>query len=92
MQNKSGQAQSEPAREEVRSSLEVEAFGRVPAMEFRQLHMGQVVFRYVVEDAAAHLGFDARWREMSETERRQTLRMGGRVAEWLKSLQTEGDL
>ncbi len=68
------------------SALRVESLGKVPAMEFRQLATGQIVFRYAVDDTSAHLGFDGVWREMSEYDRRQTLLMGGRVAEWLKSL------
>ncbi len=77
-------------REEANSSLRVEAFGRVPPMEFRQLTTGQILFRYVIGDATAHLGFDNVWREMSGYDRRQTILMGGRVAEWLQSLSGGG--
>lgn len=66
--------------------LKVEPIGKVPAMEFRQSTSGQILFRYVIDDASAHLGFDGLWREMSAWDQRQTLLMGGRVAEWLKSL------
>lgn len=71
--------------------LKVEPIGKVPAMEFRQSTSGQILFRYVIDDASAHLGFDEVWREMSPWDQRQTLLMGGRVAEWLKSLPAEGN-
>ncbi len=50
------------------------------------------MFRYAVKDENEYPGFDGLWREMSESEQRETLRMGGRVAEWLKSLIVEGRL
>ncbi len=71
-------------------ALRVEAFGRVPAMEFRQLTTGQILFRYAIDEATAHVGFDDVWREMSAYDRRQTLLMGGQVAEWLQSLSAGG--
>ncbi len=71
-------------------TLRVESFGKVPAMEFRQLTSGQIFFRYAIDDASAHLGFDEVWRQMSAWDQRQTLLMGGGVAEWLKSLPAGG--
>lgn len=68
-------------------ALRVESLGKVPAMEFRRLATGEILFRYAIDDSSsAHLGFDEVWREMSAYDRRQTLLMGGRVAEWLQSL------
>ncbi len=72
------------------SALRVESLGKVPAMEFRQSISGQILFRYVIDDASAHLGFDEVWRQMSAWDQRQTLLMGGGVAEWLKSLPAGG--
>ncbi len=59
-------------------------------MEFKQLMTGQILFRYAIDDATAHLGFDGLWREMSAWDQRQTVLIGGRVAEWLKSLSAGG--
>ncbi len=72
------------------AALTVESIGKVPAMEFRQSISGQILFRYVIDDASAHLGFDEVWREMSAWDQRQALLMGGRVAEWLQSLSAKG--
>ncbi len=55
-------------------------------MEFKQLMTGQILFRYAIDDDSAQLGFDGLWREMSAYDQRQTILMGGRVAEWLQSL------
>ncbi len=60
-------------------------------MEFRQLSSGKIMFRYAVGNAAEYPGFDGLWREMSETDIRDTLRIDGRVAEWLRSLEVEGE-
>ena len=67
-------------------SLELDPFGKVPGMRFEQTADGRILFRYVVDDVAEYPGFDGRWREMTPSEIRETLRMGGRVAEWLHSL------
>ncbi len=72
------------------SALRVESIGKVPAMEFRQLTTGQILFRYAIDETTAQLGFDGVWREMSAYDQRQTLLIGGRVAEWLKSLSAKG--
>jgi hypothetical protein len=72
------------------SSLRLEAVGKLPAMEFRQLSSGKIMFRYAVGNMAEYPGFDGLWREMCEADIRDTLRIGGRVAEWLKSLNVEG--
>lgn len=69
------------------SALRLDAVGKLPAMEFRQLATGKIMFRYAVGNAGEYPGFDGLWREMSEVDIRDTLRIGGRVAEWLKSLQ-----
>ena len=68
------------------SILELDPFGKVPGMRFEQLPDGRIFFRYVVDDVAEYPGFDGRWREMTAAEIRESLRMGGRVAEWLRSL------
>ena len=80
---------------ETLSRFRVEAFGSLPAMEFRCLADGRVLFRYAigegVEAALKYPGFDGEWRVMSEWDRRETMCIGGRVAEWLRSLDGEGD-
>ena len=68
------------------SSLRIEGFGRVPPLEFRYYSDGAILFRYVVRQQEEYPGFDSVWRVMSAAEQRETLRMGGRVAEWLRSL------
>ncbi|MEJ7615938.1 MAG: hypothetical protein WKF30_02935, partial [Pyrinomonadaceae bacterium] len=86
MQQNQDSVQSNSEHPVGRPALRVESIGKVPAMEFRQSNSGQILFRYVIDDASAQLGFDGLWREMSPWDQRQTLLMGGRVAEWLKSL------
>ncbi len=87
MQQMQESANSDLERAAECPALRVEPIGTVPAMEFRQSNSGQIFFRYAVDDASAqHLGFDGVWREMSAHDQRQTLLMGGQVAEWLKSL------
>ncbi len=61
-------------------------------MQYRLSPERRVMFRYMVKDENEYPGFDGLWREMSESEQRDTLRMGGRVAEWLKSLKEEGHI
>ena len=73
------------------TTLTLEGFGRLPATELRLRDDGRVVFRYVVEDERDYPGFDGRWREMSESEWREHLRMGGRIAEWLKAVGKGGE-
>jgi hypothetical protein len=64
-------------------TLKLDPSGRLPGMYYRQREDGQVEFRYVVNDENEYPGFDGRWRVITETDRRDTLHMGGRVAEWL---------
>ncbi len=66
-------------------TLILEGFGKMPAMEFRLQEGGKVEWRYMVEQGE-YPGFDSDWRVMSEQEWRDTLRMGGRIAGWLRSL------
>lgn len=80
------------AEEEQLSTLQLDPFGKVPGMCFEQRADGRIFFRYVVDDVAQYPGFDGQWREMSEAEIRESLRMGGRVAEWLRGVaSTESD-
>lgn len=65
--------------------LQLDAIGKVPAMEFRQRADGKIEFRYVVKEEK-YSGFDGQWRVMTEGEQRDTIRMGGQLAEWLLSL------
>ncbi len=90
MQQRQESAHSEVERAEGCPALRVESIGKVPAMEFRQSTSEQIFFRYAIDEATAHLGFDDVWREMSVWDQRQTVLMGGRVAEWLKSLFAKG--
>ena len=71
------------------SSLILEAIGQIPRTELRRSADGRTYFRYLVEDGA-YPGFDDEWREMSESERREHLRLGGRIAEWLQALEQQG--
>ena len=71
-----------------KQALTIEGFGKMPGMEFR-LQDGRILWRYLVE-RGDYPGFDSLWRVMSDQERRDTMRMGGRVASWLRSLEATG--
>ena len=71
------------------SSLILEAIGKIPRTELRRRADGRIYFRYLVADGE-YPGFDEQWREMSEAEQREHLRLGGRIAEWLKPIEQKG--
>ena len=66
------------------TSLILEAIGQIPRTELRRRADGRVYFRYLVDDGD-YPGFDEQWREMSAAEQREHLRLGGRIAEWLRA-------
>jgi hypothetical protein len=66
-------------------TLIVEGFGNLPGLELQACDDGTVKFRYVVEEEN-YPGFDSQWRVMSEAERREHLRLGGKIAAWLQTL------
>ncbi len=66
-------------------TLTLEGFGKMPGMEFRLQEDGRILWRYLVEQGD-YPGFDSEWRVMTEQERKDTVRMGGRIAEWLRAL------
>ena len=72
-------------KHEAATSLILEAIGQIPRTELRRSADGRIYFRYLVDDGD-YPGFDDEWREMSEAEQREHLRLGGRIAEWLKSI------
>jgi len=72
--------------EQATPTLIIDAFGKLPQMEFCVRAEGAVEYRYCA-DKGDYPGFDAQWRVMSDEQWRVTIRMGGRVAEWLKSLE-----
>jgi DNA-binding NtrC family response regulator len=67
--------------------LIIEGFGRTPGMEFRLLPNGKITYRHLINKKGKYPGFDSSWRVMSDRERDERIQMGGRVAEWLKSLE-----
>ena len=77
---------TEDLDEEVINSFTLEGVGRLPPMEFCLLPNGSIFFRYVVDKAENYPGFDGLWRQMTEEDRKATLRMGGPVADWLSSI------
>lgn len=66
-------------------TLVVEGLGNLPDLELLARTGGIIKFRYIVEEGD-YPGFDSEWREMSENEQREHLRMGRRTAEWLQAL------
>lgn len=71
-------------------SLVIEGRGNLPSLELLARADGTIKFRYVVEEGD-YPGFDGRWRVMSENEQREHLQMGGKIAEWLRALDHEGE-
>jgi hypothetical protein len=67
-------------------TLLLDGVGKIPRSEFRRRSDGAVEFRYFVDDSEDHPGFDGLWRVMDEAEQREHLRLGGRIAEWLRAL------
>ena len=65
--------------------LHLERIGSVPSMELRLRADGRVEYRYLVEEGH-YPSFNGDWRIMSDAERQQAIRSGGRVARWLLSL------
>lgn len=59
-----------------------------PILEMRQREDGQVEFRYLDADGVPSADYNGRWYLLSESEKREHLRMGGQVAEWLRKLPT----
>ena len=76
---------SDSVRREDQATFILEGYGGLPTMEMRQREDGTIEFRYLVEEGQ-YPGFDDRWRVVSEREQRDHLRMGGRIAEWLRSV------
>lgn len=72
--------------EQAPPTLIIEGSGKLPQMEFRLRADAAVEYRYCA-DNGDYPGFDGYWRVMSDEERREHVRMGGRIAEWLKSLE-----
>ena len=71
------------------TGLILEAIGKIPRTELRRQADGRIYFRYLVADGE-YPGFDDEWREMSAAEQREHLRLGGKIAEWLKALEKKG--
>ena len=70
--------------EQAQPTLIIDGIGKLPTTEFRLRADGKVAYRYCVE-RGDYPGFDGHWRVMSDEERREHVRMGGRVADWLRS-------
>jgi len=70
--------------------LIIDGFGKTPGMEFRLHPNGKITYRHIINKPGKYPGFDSSWRVMSDKEREERIRMGGRVADWLKSLEQVG--
>jgi hypothetical protein len=66
-------------------TLMVEGFGKLPSMDLLALADGTIKFRYIVE-GGNYLGFDGEWHLVSVSEQREHLRLGGKIAEWLRTI------
>lgn len=71
--------------------LTLEGIGKLPATEFGLLPNSTIEFRYLLNDGE-YPGFDEQWREMSQSEQCEHLRLGGRIAEWLKLMEKRGSM
>ncbi len=76
----------EMLNEQTQSTFTLDGVGKLPTLKFRVRADGVVEYRYCVE-RGDYPGIDRHWRMMSDEERREHVRMGGRIAEWLRSLE-----
>ncbi len=76
--------------EQAQSTFTLDGVGKLPTLEFRVRADSAVEYRYCIEQGD-YPGFDGHWRVMSDEERREHERMGGRIAEWLMSLEVGGE-
>ena len=58
----------------------------LPTIELRVRADGAVEYRYRT-GTSIYPSFDGQWRVMSETTRRNHISVGGKIGEWLKSLE-----
>jgi hypothetical protein len=65
--------------------LIVEGFGKLPGQELKVCDDGTIKFRYIVENGN-YSGFDGEWHLVSVSEQREHLRLGGKIAEWLLTI------
>jgi hypothetical protein len=66
-------------------TLIVEGFGKLPGQELKVCADSTIKFRYIVENGN-YPGFDGEWHLVSVREQREHLRLGGKIAEWLLTI------
>ena len=75
----------ETLNEQTQSTFTLDGVGKLPTLKFCVRADAAVEYRYCVE-RGNYPGFDGHWRLMTDEERREHVRMGGRIAGWLRSL------
>ena len=76
----------EMLNEQAQPTFTLEAVDGLPTIELRVRADGTVEYRYCAE-SGSNLHRDSGWRVMSETARRNHISVGGKIGEWLKSLE-----
>ena len=76
----------EMLNEQAQPTFTLEAVDGLPTIELRVRADGTVEYRYRAGNSN-YPGFDGQWHVMSDEARRHHISVGGKVGEWLRSLE-----